>query len=83
MNSAQLSLEVASRLRAERARLNWTLIDAAEKSGVHHVSISRYENGRLPTLEAIYSLAEAYGIEPSVLMPPLALVADAPPKKKK
>jgi hypothetical protein len=73
---------LSSHLRAERARLHLTLREAGERAGVHYVSISRYEQGKLPTLEALYSLAEAYGIEPTVLLPPMASVADLPKKRK-
>ena len=58
MNSKQLGVEVAARLRAERARADLTLRVAGEKAGIHYVSISRYEGGKLPTLEALYLLAE-------------------------
>lgn len=78
MNQKQLAAEVAARLRAERARLNLTLREAGEKSGVHYVSLSRYEQGKLPTLAALYSLAEAYGVEATTLLPPVAAVADLP-----
>lgn len=83
MRTEQLAAEVAARLRAERARANLTLRDAGEKSGVHYVSISRYEQGKLPTLESLYSLAEAYGIEADSLLPSMASVADLPPRKGK
>lgn len=72
---------IAARLRAERARVNLTLREASERSGVHYVSISRYEQGKIPTLEALYRLAEVYGVEPSVLLPSAAEVTD-PPKRE-
>ena len=78
-----LAGEVASRLRAERARVNLTLREAGEKAGIHYVSISRYEQGKLPTLEALYSLAHAYGIEPGVFLPSLDKVSESPGKKPK
>jgi transcriptional regulator with XRE-family HTH domain len=84
MNTERLAAEVASRLRAERARLNLTLREAGDRSGVHYVSISRYEQGNhLPTVEALYRLAEAYGVEPGILLPPMASVADLPKQKGK
>ncbi len=74
MDTKPIMNELATRLRVERARLNWTLKDAAERSGVHFVTISRYESGgKLPTLEALYKLANAYGVEASSLVPPNAL----------
>jgi transcriptional regulator with XRE-family HTH domain len=82
MDTTRLASEVAARLRAERARTNLTLREAGDRSGVHYVSISRYEQGKLPTLEALYSLAEAYGIEAGSLLPEMATVADLPRSKK-
>jgi transcriptional regulator with XRE-family HTH domain len=81
MNAEQLIAEVAARLRAERARSNLTLREAAERSGVHYVSISRYEQGKLPTVEALYLLAGAYGVEAVALLPPMASVGDLPKRK--
>ncbi len=80
MNLETLTAEIASRLRAERARANLTLRDAAAKSGIHYVSISRYEQGKLPTVESLYLLAGAYGVEAVALLPTLAEVKK--PKKK-
>jgi transcriptional regulator with XRE-family HTH domain len=82
MNATQLAAEVAARLRAERARVNLTMREAAGRAGIHFASVSRYEQGKLPTLEALYSLAEVYGVEPGVLLPPLASVADVPKSKR-
>lgn len=83
MNTEALAREVAARLRAERARANLTLREAGERANVHYVSIGRYEQGRLPTIEALYSLAEVYGVEPEILLPPMASVADLPKRRKK
>ena len=83
MDAERLADEIASRLRAERARVNLTLREAAERSGVHYVSISRYEQGKLPPLELLYRLAETYGIEATALLPPLTSVADTPKKRAK
>lgn len=82
MNAKQLSEAVAGKLRAERARVNLTLREAGEKAGVHYVSISRYEQGKLPTLDALFRLAEAYGVEVADLLPTSAAVADTPKRKK-
>jgi len=82
MNTDRLTEAVAARLRAERARANLTLREAADKSGVHYVSISRYEQGKLPTLDALFKLAEAYGIDAGALLPPSESVADAPKRKR-
>jgi len=78
----RLATLIGASLRAERARSGMTLKQAGEKAGIHYVSISRYEQGKLPTLEALYSLADAYGIEPSVFLPSLAKVAESPAKTR-
>jgi transcriptional regulator with XRE-family HTH domain len=83
MDTSRLAKEVAARLRAERARVNITLREAGKRAGIHYVSISRYEQGKLPTLEALYVLAETYGVEPGVLLPVMATVADLPRKRKR
>lgn len=63
MDTEPIMRELASRLRAERARLDLTLKEAAEKSGVHYVTISKYESGKkLPTMDALLKLAKAYGV---------------------
>jgi transcriptional regulator with XRE-family HTH domain len=78
MDTKALAAEIAARLRAERARLNLTLKDAGKLSGVHFVSISRYEQGnRVPTVESLYLLAEAYGVTVGSLLP------DAAPRTRK
>lgn len=86
MTKPQLADEIAARLRAERARANLTLREAGLKARIHYVSISRYEQGKLPTLDALYRLAKLYGVEPAALLPPMASVADLPsprPRKKR
>lgn len=67
--------EISARLRAARARADLTLSEASTASGVHHVSISRYEHGRLPTVDSLYALASAYRIEVADLIPPIASLA--------
>ncbi len=80
MDTNQLAEAIGAQLRAERARANLTLREAGDRAGVHYVSISRYEQGKLPTLDALYRLAEAYGIEIGALLP---LVKDVSEAKKK
>lgn len=71
MNTDPIMRELASRLRQHRARLDWTLKQAGERADVHYVAISRYESGKaVPTLDSLYKLAEAYGVEASTLVPP-------------
>ncbi len=83
MEETKLKEAVAARLRAERARLNLTLAQAAEKAGIHLMSISRWENGSLPTVGALYRLADAYGVEAVDLLPPMASVDDLPKGRKR
>ena len=84
MDTAAIMTELATRLRVERARLNWTLEQAASASDVHYVTISRYENAKkLPTLDALYKLASAYGVEASALLPPNAMGVAAKVAKSK
>lgn len=88
MDTEVLATEIASRLRAERGRANLTLREAGDKSGVHYVSISRYEQGKMPTVDCLYRLAEAYGVEVASLLPPpgtikVSPLPDAAPPKKK
>jgi len=87
MDTKPIMNELAARLRSHRARLNWTLKDAANKSGVHFVTISKYESGnKLPTLDALYRIAGAYGIEASELLPANAtglLKSESPAKPEK
>lgn len=69
MNTEPLIQELASRLRAYRAKLNMTLREAADKSGIHWNSVSRYEhNGSVP-IEALYRLANAYDLDINDLVP--------------
>lgn len=71
----KLADELAARLRAERARANLTLREAGDRAGLHFGSIHRYEQGRkLPALESLYLLAEAYGVDVAALLPPLSAV---------
>ena len=85
MDTEAIMTELATRLRVERARLNWTLEQAASASNVHYVTISRYENAKkLPTLDSLYKLASAYGVEAYSLLPPNAtgVVAKVSGKKQ-
>lgn len=61
---------LAASLRAERARLGWSVGEASAASGVSRCRIGRYERGdKAPTLDALYRLARAYGVEPMKLLP--------------
>ena len=65
-----LAPQISARLRVERARANLSLREAAAKSGVHYVSISRYEQGKWPPLQALYLLARAYGVDVATFLVP-------------
>ncbi|HEY3787564.1 MAG TPA: helix-turn-helix transcriptional regulator [Urbifossiella sp.] len=57
------------KLVAAREAAGLTRLLAAEKSGVHHVSIARFETGRrMPTIMTLYRLAAAYGVRPGDLL---------------
>jgi transcriptional regulator with XRE-family HTH domain len=66
-----------AKLKLAREAAGLTQIEAAAKSGVHQVSIARFETDvRVPTLRALYKLAEAYGVDVCDLLP-------HPPKGKR
>jgi len=54
---------IASELKTAREEHGWTLDQAAEKSGVSRVAISKLENARHlnPTLDTLYKIAAIYG----------------------
>lgn len=69
---------LAEKLAAARAAAGLSQIEAGEKSGVHNISIARYETDeRVPTLMALYKLAAAYGVKVADLLP-----AELPKKDK-
>lgn len=70
--------QIAARLRAERARLDLTQKAAGERAGVSWITIHRAEGGALPTLETLYKLAWAYGVDVLALLP-----SDPPPPEPK
>jgi transcriptional regulator with XRE-family HTH domain len=56
---------------AAREAAGLTLQAAAEQSGVHLVSITRFEKSiRVPTIATLCKLAGAYGVAPGDLLPP-------------
>lgn len=78
---------LAQKLRAARDAAGLSQQQAAEKSGMYQASIARYEtDGRVPTLGALYKLAEVYGVEARTLLPTNAEVkgvAKKPVAKKR
>lgn len=62
---------LADKLRAAREAAGLSQQQAAEASGMYQATIARYEtDGRVPTLGAMYKLADAYGVDVSELLPP-------------
>lgn len=67
---------LAQKLREARDAAGLTQIEAGEKSGVHHISIAKFETGKAtPTVRVLCLLADAYGVHVCDLIP-------VPPKKK-
>jgi transcriptional regulator with XRE-family HTH domain len=61
---------LAAKLRAAREAAGLTQIQAGERSGVHHVSIAKFETDKsTPTLRVLYRLADAYGVDVADLLP--------------
>lgn len=61
---------LAAKLTDAREAAGLSQVDAGEKSGIHHITIARYETDkRVPTLYALYKLAEAYGVKICDLLP--------------
>ena len=65
-----LAVFVGARIRERREALGLSLADVAAKLGIGRQNIHRYEAGaRLPTLEALYPLADALDCNVSDLTP--------------
>lgn len=61
---------LAKKLQDARAAAGLSQYEAADKSGVHQVSIARFETEKAtPTLRVLYLLAEAYGVDVCDLLP--------------
>ena len=57
-------------LRAARDAAGLSQVEAGEKSGVHHISIAKFETEKVtPTLRVLYRLADAYGVSVCSLLP--------------
>lgn len=68
---------LADKLRAAREAKGLSQVEAGELSGVHHVSIAKFETEKAtPTLRVLYLLAAAYDVTVCGLLPP-------PPKRPK
>jgi transcriptional regulator with XRE-family HTH domain len=63
---------LAARLRAARESAGLSQVQAGERSGVHHVSIAKFETDKsTPTLRVLYLLALAYEVDVCDLLPPM------------
>src|SRR5262245_59463742 len=61
---------VGAKLRAAREKAGLSQQQAAERSGVHAINISKFENDKsTPTLATLYKFAEAYGVDVCKLLP--------------
>lgn len=61
---------LAAKLKAARESAGLTQQEAAERSGVHAVSIARFETEvRCPSLLSLYKIADAYGVTVCDLLP--------------
>lgn len=61
---------LAAKLKAAREAAGLTQQVAGERSGVHPVSIAKFEIGTTtPTLRVLYKLAKAYGVDVCDLLP--------------
>lgn len=62
-----LNTEIRQQLKAARKRLNLTLEEAAEKTGLHFTYISKVENGQNEmTISTLEALANGYGFSVDV-----------------
>ena len=56
-------------LRSVRNELGWSQVKAAEKIGVHHITLHRWEKGKsVPDGEDISAICNAYNIESKILL---------------
>jgi transcriptional regulator with XRE-family HTH domain len=77
MSKKEIVVGLADKLKLVRETAGLSQQNAADKSGVHQVSIARFETDeRVPTLATLYRLAEAYGVNICDLMPGGKLPSD-------
>ncbi len=61
---------LSDKLKLARESAMLSQQEAGTRSGVHHISIARFEtNKRVPTLAILYKLAVAYGVNVCDLLP--------------
>jgi DNA-binding XRE family transcriptional regulator len=74
----RVAAQLGRQLRERRARLGWTVEEAAERYGVEPAHVRRIEAGRTnPSLATLLSVAEALSVDLSELF------AEPPPKSKR
>lgn len=60
---------ISQRIKEQRLLNGWSLEQLAEKVGVSHVAISRWENNiRTPNMYNIIALANAFGVSSDYLL---------------
>ena len=75
---------LAAKLREAREAAGLSQVAAGEKSGVHHISIAKFETKKsTPTVRVLYLLAKAYGVKVADLLPPELTAEDEQPAPKK
>jgi transcriptional regulator with XRE-family HTH domain len=75
-HSASITTEVASRLRAERARRDMTLKDLERLTGIPDSTLHTFERGhRAPRADHLVLICSALGIEAADLLPVPSLAA--------
>jgi transcriptional regulator with XRE-family HTH domain len=64
-----IGVRVGARLREARLQRNLTVREVAERIGVKHAVIGKYENGAItPSLERLQALAHLYGLTAAALL---------------
>jgi transcriptional regulator with XRE-family HTH domain len=65
----RIGVRVGARLREARLQRNLTVREVAERIGVKHAVIVKYENGAIaPSLERLRTLAHLYGLTAAALL---------------
>jgi transcriptional regulator with XRE-family HTH domain len=66
---ATLAVRVGGRLREARLQSGRTVREVADRLGLKHAIIVKYENGTIvPSIDRLQSLAQLYGLTPAALL---------------
>ena len=66
---ATLAVRVGGRLREARLQTGLTVREVADRLGLKHAIIVKYENGTIaPSIDRLQSLAQLYGLTPAALL---------------